>query len=151
MDGQKNVIKDRILLSPHDGKWSPLDLAGSSIILQFKKEVKARLEENGGKDFVWLRNVLTGEQLTATEGLDMAVRYACVLHDAGIGSGDVIHCIVGNENHLYPLAFGAWIIGAAVSTGDINLEAKLVATQLQLTKVIKLIRVTSAKNFSSVF
>ncbi len=58
-----------------------------------------------------------------------------MFYDLGVRRGDVVHFLVGNHNHLYPACFGVWILGAVLSLGDVNLEAKTVARQLKDAKV----------------
>ena len=60
-------------------------------------------------------------------------RFAVLFESLGFQHGDVIHLCIGNHNLTLPLSFGAWILGGVVSVGDVNLEPRGVAGQLNDT------------------
>ena len=53
-----------------------------------------------------------------------------LLQQHGLGHNDVVHMVVGNNNLAYSVAFGCWILGGIASMGDVNLEARSIALQV---------------------
>ena len=49
----------------------------------------------------------------------------------GLQRGATIHLVVGNHNYTYPACSGAWILGAKVSCGGIDLDVKDLAGQVR--------------------
>ncbi len=72
---KSNLVVDGVLRSPDDDTCSPDRLVGSSYLRRLREKAEAALALGDGHDFVWLRDVLRGEELTAKEGLDLAHRY----------------------------------------------------------------------------
>ena len=62
----KNKIKDRILCSPMEGAWQPIDVTGSFYLTVYK-HAEEYIDDDG--DWDWLNNVITGEKLSAKEAL----------------------------------------------------------------------------------
>ncbi len=127
---KKNRVKDRILSSPLEGAFKPEDISGSYYMTIYKK-VEKIVDERG--DWKWLNNVITGESLTATEALLYGKKFAVVFRNLGLGRGDVIHMVVGNFNLSFSASFGIWILGGVTSVGDVNLEARAIAKQVNLS------------------
>ena len=44
-------------------------------------------------------------------------KFAVVLQQLGFHKGDYIHTVVANNNLLFPIFGGAWILGGICSTG----------------------------------
>ena len=57
-------------------------------------------------------------------------RFAAIFHKLGLKKGDGIHMVVGNYNNSFLALFGAWLLGAFGSCGDVNLDAKAIAGQV---------------------
>ena len=47
-----------------------------------------------------------------------------------IVTGDAIHLIVGNHNHVFSALGGIWILGGVGSVGDTALDPKAIAGQV---------------------
>ncbi|XP_059093403.1 luciferin 4-monooxygenase-like isoform X1 [Tigriopus californicus] len=123
----KNHIKDGILTS---GLSIPTysDPVRGSIYQEVNRAMEKILDDD--TDWVVLHNVLTGEKLTATDALNYGKRFGAFFEQHGFKRGHVVHLILGNENLTFPICFGAWILGGCVSTGDVNLEPRSLAAQL---------------------
>ena len=66
-----NVIgPDGVLRSPHDGTWQPT-LPHKSFLHHVIENTHERLRDS---DWVWLRNVINGEELRASEALEYTKR-----------------------------------------------------------------------------
>ena len=61
-------------------------------------------------------------------------RFAVLLQQHGLGHNDVVHMVVGNNNLAYSVAFGCWILGGITSMGDVNLEARSIALQVNIER-----------------
>ncbi len=48
----------------------------------------------------------------------------------GVERNDVVHMVVGNVNVALALALAVWRIGAVLSQGDVNLEDRSIANQV---------------------
>ena len=124
-----NVVKDRILTSPFEAMFTPDPVAEGNAYLAIEAMADKWLEDEG--DWEWLHYVLDGTRMTAREGLDMAKRMAVFLKQRlGLSHGESVHLCVGNHNMTHPTALGTWILGAVASVGDLNLEVRGVASQL---------------------
>ena len=76
-------------------------------------------------------------------------RFAVLLRQHGFACGDVIHVVTGNHNWTYPLVFGCWILGGVASLGDVNLEPRAVARQINESNAKYVICVPEAANLIS--
>lgn len=128
---QKNIVKDRLVLSPINHVWDPDDLEGGSFYTHLCNAVRRSIEESG--DWIWLENRLTSDQMMASQFEFLAKKFAVIFKDIGIGKNDVIHFVVGNHNFTYPALGGVWILGGIGSLGDVALDAKAIAGQLRDT------------------
>ena len=57
-------------------------------------------------------------------------RLAVLLKNHGFCSGDTAHLLMGNHLLTFPACFGCWILGGVPSLGDVDLDAKEVAKQV---------------------
>ena len=57
-------------------------------------------------------------------------RFAVIFRKHGLKPGDIVHTVVGNENMVFPMTFGVWTVGGAMSNGDVNLEDRSIALQV---------------------
>ncbi len=73
MAGLRNRVVDGVLHSPLDAHWSPQHIDGSSFTGEILKRSECLLEEHG--DFLWLKDMLTGDEMTAKGGLEWASKY----------------------------------------------------------------------------
>ena len=67
--------------------------------------------------------------------LYVCFRCAVLFKQFGVQPGDIVHSVVGNENMVFPITFGVRTLGAAMSNGDINLEARAIALQVKRSSI----------------
>ncbi len=68
----RNKVIDKVLHSPIDEFWTPEDISGSSFIRELHKFVTETIHKHG--DWLWLKDVLRGDEMWAKEGLELAER-----------------------------------------------------------------------------
>jgi len=155
---KKNVqIAPATLTSPFKDFARAQKLPVDNVFSALENEIMRLIERKG--DWTWLTDEVTTEELSASEALKQAKRYsprfqliimyctghqqsiintflcrlAVILNEMGLKKGDIVHAIIGNHNATFSLAFAIWILGAILSTGDINLEAKAIGLQVKVT------------------
>lgn len=128
---QKNVIKDRLVISPMNHVWNPEDLEGGSFYNHLCNAVRRNIEDSG--DWIWLENRLNGDQMNASQFEHLSKKFAVIFKDFNIGKNDVMHLVVGNHNYTYAALGGMWILGGIGSLGDVALDGKAIAGQLRDT------------------
>lgn len=115
------------------------------------QEINKAMEENikEDKDWIVLHNVLTGEKLTGQDALNYGKQFGALFQQRGFQRGHVVHLIVGNHNLTYPICFGTWILGGCISAGDVNLEPRSLAQQLNTLSTRYLICSPETKNLAA--
>jgi len=118
---------------------------GGSFYLAMVNIINQHLAEHG--DWVWLKNCITNESLMASDVEKIAQKFAVVLHKLGFGKGDSIHFCLDNDNYVFPLCGGAWLLGGTCSTGNAALDSKAIASQVKDLKarIVVCNKRTSAK------
>ena len=73
----------------------------------------------------------------ASEFEVLSKKFAVILHERfGFRRGDWIHFCVGNENLLFPLIGGAWLLGGVASIGGVALGPKAIYDQASTKQVM---------------
>jgi len=141
----KNIVKDRLILSPINDAWTPEPLEGGSLYNDLCNKVRRNIEN--GNDWLWLHNRINGDKMMASEFESLSKKFAVFYSNLGLVAGDTVHLIVGNHNHSYVALGGIWILGGIGSLGDIALDPRAIAGQLKDTNA-KLVICTeeTAKN-----
>ncbi len=134
-------------IRPSCSDWEPT-VVEKSYYLTLKEAVDGHLRRKG--NWNWLNCVRTGEVLTArgsfvlgqkyTTFLDPHVlkrkvfhlpnRFAVFFSSVGMKKGDVVHLLLGNHNMVFSSCFGAWILGAVPSSGEVTMESSAIADQV---------------------
>ena len=127
---QKNIVQDRLLISPVNHVWSPEPVEGSyynTLCNVIRKNI-----EDGG-DWVWLHNRINDKTLNASDFEILSKKFAVLFKNLGLEKDDCIHLVVGNYNESYGAIGGIWILGGVASCGDVALDDKAIAGQLKDT------------------
>ena len=129
---QKNIIKDRLLLSPMNHVWTPEPVEGS-YYNTLCNIIRKNIEEGG--DWLWLHDRITDRKLHASDFEILSKKFAVFFKNLGLEKGDVIHLCVGNYNESYGAIGGIWILGGIASCGDVALDDKAIAGQVMNLRV----------------
>jgi len=124
-----NKVKDGYLTSglPEDA-WVPVTPEGS-FYLTVMDRVRKHIAEEG--DWTLLKNFITKETLMAGDIEPLSKKFSIILEDMGFVKGDSLHACVGNHNYTYSFFGGCWALGGICSCGDIALDPKAIAGQLE--------------------
>lgn len=77
---------------------------------------------------------VTGQVTRASDIEPETKKIASVFHNFGFRKNNGIHIVVGNYNSSFLALFAAWYLGGFGSCGDIALDAKAIAGQINDTK-----------------
>jgi len=127
---QKNIIKDRLLISPVNHVWTPEPVEGS-YYNTLCNMIRKNIEEGG--DWTWLHNRINGKTLNASDFEILSKKFAVLFKNLGLERNDSIHLVVGNYNESYGAIGGMWILGGVASCGDVALDDQAIAGQLKDT------------------
>ena len=124
---QKNIIKDRLLLSPLNHIWNPEPVKGS-YYTTLSNIIRQNIEDGG--DWLWLHNRINGKTMMASEFEILSKKFAVFFKNLGLEKGDCVHLVVGNYNESYGAIGGIWILGGIASCGDVALDDQAIAGQV---------------------
>ena len=95
---QKNIVKDRLLISPVNHVWTP-EPVETSYYNTLCNVIRKNIEEGG--DWVWLHNRINGKTLNASDFEILSKKFAVLFKNLGLEKDDCIHLCVGNYNESY--------------------------------------------------
>ena len=84
----KNIVKDRLILSPINGAWTPEPLEGGSLYNDLCNKVRRNIEN--GDDWLWLHNRINGDKMMASEFESLSKKFAVFYSNLGLVAGTVL-------------------------------------------------------------
>lgn len=96
----KNIVKDRLILSPINDAWTSEPLEGGSLYNDLCNKVRRNIEN--GNDWLWLHNRITGDKMMASEFESLSKKFAVFYNNLGLVAGTLLS-LTGSqkiEHHL---------------------------------------------------
>ena len=84
----KNIVKDRLILSPINDAWTPEPLEGGSLYNDLCNKVRRNIEN--GDDWLWLHNRINGDKMMASEFESLSKKFAVFYSNLGLVAGTVL-------------------------------------------------------------
>ena len=82
------------------------------------------------KEWKWLQNKVSNNVLMGSEFPILSKKYALLFNQIGLSRNDVVHLAVGNENDVFGVLGGIWLIGGVASFTNDSTDEKTLEKQV---------------------